>query len=132
MSRLEFVDDPANDYFDVVVEVVFVRQLTPVDVHQLLQRAVEVTSGQLAASLFEGFSYFLVNSSLLRADFRFARVPQDPQLPGEEQEDRSRQQVQFIFYFFATIGQVYPFTSHPFPGGYEAFSRMPEELGFDS
>lgn len=132
MSRLEFADNPLNDYIDVIAEVDFARQLTSIDVHRLLRRAVEVTSGQLAASLFEGFSYFLVDGSRLRADFRFARVPQDSQLSGEEQEDRSRQQMQFIFYFFAHIGQVYSFASHPFPIGYEAFSSMPEELGFDN
>lgn len=132
MARFEFVDDPVNDYFDVVVEVNFASPLPSVDVHRLLQRVVAVTSGQLAASLFEGFSSFLVNGSLLRADFRFARVPHDSHLSGEEQEDRSRQQVQFIFYCFATVGHIYPFASHPFPVGYEAFSRMPEELGFDN
>ncbi|RRR68594.1 MAG: hypothetical protein EI684_17435 [Candidatus Viridilinea halotolerans] len=132
MSRFEFVDEFINDYFDVVVEVEFAKQLTPVEVHQLLRRVAEVTSGQLAASLFEGFSYFLVNGGLLRTNFRFARAPQNPRLSGEELENRSRQRVQFIFYFFANISQVSPFASHPFPVGYEAFSSMPEELGFDS
>ena len=132
MSRLEFVDDPINDYFDVRIEVVFERPLTPVDVHQLLQRVVNITSGQLAMSLFEGFSSFCVHPNMVRTDVRFANVPPNSQLSGEEQEDRSRQQVQFIFYFFAAIGHVYPFAAHPFPVGYEAFLRMPEEVGFDN
>ena len=132
MPRFEFIDEPINDYFDVVVEVDFVKQLSSMDMHQLLQRTVEITSGDLAAALFEGFSYFLMDGNRLRTDFRFARVSEQSQLSNEEQENRSRQQVQFIFYFFAQLNQAYPFALPPLPTGYEAFSSMPEELGFDS
>lgn len=132
MARFEFADHAMNDYFDVVVEVDFAETLTPIAVHHVLQHVVGVTSGRLAAFLFEGFSYVRVDAGTMRLDFRFARGAAEPPLSGEAQEDRSRQQVQFIFYVFADINRRYALATPPFPVGYEAFSQMPAELGFDS
>lgn len=127
MSILEFPEPQSPSTFDVRISVLFVEELDFEQTARVLFMIADVLRDELGKHLFDGLRALEVYHTYLTIIFTFKNT-KDLDSTLFKGFDGSMLRMQFIFYLFAKIDQLYALKDAPFPSDFRVYLDLPAIL----